>query len=401
MNRHGHPEETYFTFSYSPVRGETEEVLGLFCSVVETTGRVLAERKIKEREAELIDILENTSDAFFTVDDNWILQRVNLQFEKIIKTKREDILGKNFLDLYFGTPELMESEYVKTYLKVKKEKKADVLVDFYEPFNIWTAILVYPKPDGGLAVFFREISEERRAAQELKDAILARDEFISIASHELKTPMTSLRLINEFKQHQIKINHPEAYRPESIDQYMVKTNDILSRMDRLIDDMLDISRIRTGKLTLRMAPADLVEVAKNVLEHFQAIFAAHSIEPISFQAPDQVLLDFDKMRIEQVIQNLLQNALKYGKGKKVEVFINDFPDKVQLTVKDQGMGVAPEKQQRIFERFERAVLPSEISGLGLGLYISSEILHLHQGNITLESTLGVGSSFTFELPKIP
>lgn len=392
MNRKGRDEEAYFTFSYSPVRNKAGAIDGLFCSAIETTGRVKAE-------SELEDILENMSDAFFTIDANWIVSRVNLQFEKIINMKRSDVIAKSLKDLYFSTPEQLESVYVKTYSKVMKDRKPASFIDYYAPFDIWTAVSVYPKPDGGLAVFFREISEERRAAQELKDAVAARDEFISIASHELKTPLTSLKIITQMQARLSSLEKAEAYSKDRIDRYVEKSDKLVSRLDRLIEDMLDISRIRTGKLTMQKHNVDLVGITKDVIERFQELFIVSSGERIKFHGPDEVIAEVDVMRIEQVIQNLLQNAIKYGDGELVEVFIKDLTDKVTLTVKDHGMGIDPAKQSIIFERFERGINANHISGLGLGLYISREIITSLGGKISVASEPGKGSAFTFEIPK--
>jgi len=400
VNRYGRKEEAYFTFSYSPIRLSSGEVSGLYCAVVETTSRIAAEKEIKNRESELEDILENMSDAFFTMDKDWIISRVNLQFEKIILLKKDEVVGKNLLDLFFRTPEQLQSEYVKTYTRVMKDRVPASFVDYYEPLNIWTSVSVYPKPDGGLAVFFREISEEKRAAKELQDAVVARDEFISIASHELKTPLTSLKILTQMQARLAMQGKPEAYAKERVDRYIEKSDKLVTRLDRLIEDMLDISRIRTGKLTLQMANADLVALGKDVLDRFQELFIASSGEKISFKAPNEAFASMDVMRVEQVIQNLLQNALKYGDGRGAEVFIEDLLDRVALTVKDQGMGIEPDKQKKIFERFERGINANHISGLGLGLYIAREIIHSLGGTISVESAPGKGSAFRFEIPKL-
>lgn len=399
MHRKGFDEETYFTFSYSPVRGESGKVNGLFCACVETTGRVIAEREIKKRESELSDILENMSDGFIMTDSHWIIRGVNLQFEKVVGMGRDQVVGKNFRDLFFSTPEQNQNDYMKYYSRVMNERVPATFVDYYEPLNIWTAVSVYPKTDGGMAVFFREITEERRAAQELNEAVIARDEFISIASHELKTPLTSLKMLSQIQRHLANKGRTDAYSKEKVDVFVDKTDMLVNRLDRLIEDMLDISRIRTGRLMLKPERADLVAVAKDVVERFQELFLASSGQKIKITTPPEAFAEFDIMRIEQVIQNLLQNAQKYGEGKNVEVIVEAETDKVALTVKDEGMGILPEKIEKIFERYERGVNANRISGLGLGLYISREIVNSLGGSISVVSAPGEGSAFRFEIPS--
>lgn len=399
MQRKGHAEETYFTFSYSPIRSSKGSVEGLFCACVETTGRVIAEAEMKKSEAELSDVLENMSDGFIMTDSQWIISGVNLQFEKVIGMGRDKVVGKNFRDLFFSSPEQNQNDYMKYYSRVMNERIPATFVDYYEPLNIWTAVSVYPKTDGGMAVFFREITEERLAAQELNEAIIARDEFISIASHELKTPLTSLKLLSQIQRHLANKGRTDAYSKEKVDVFIDKTDKLVNRLDRLIEDMLDISRIRTGKLTLKPERADLVAVTKDVVERFQELFLVSSGQRIKVTTPPEAFAEFDIMRIEQVIQNLLQNAQKYGEGKNVEVIVEADNDKVALTVKDEGMGILPEKIDKIFERYERGVNANKISGLGLGLYISREIINSLGGNISVVSTPGEGSAFRFEIPS--
>jgi PAS domain S-box-containing protein len=394
VTRNGYEEETYFTFSYSPVRTSSSKIEGLFCAVVETTSRVLAEKEIKNRETEVVNVLEGMSDGFFTLDSNWIIKRINLQFERIIGMKRTEVIGKSLLEVFFYTPEQLESLYVKTYQKAMTERTPSSFVDYYEPLNIWTSVSVFPTDDGGIAVFFKEISDERRAAKELEDAIKSRDEFISIASHELKTPLTSLKL-----QAQLHEKFGASYSREKLNQNNKKLVKLTNRLDRLVEDMLDISRLRTGELTMQKQETDVFQLCKEVIDEMQATYIAATGGSIIFNGTQKTYAVVDKVRLEQVLTNLLQNALKYGKGNPVTVTLTDGSDHFLLSVNDKGMGIATENLEKVFERFERAISANEISGLGLGLFICKQIITAHQGKIWVESKINVGSTFNILIPR--
>lgn len=233
--------------------------------------------------------------------------------------------------------------------------------------------------------------------QKAKEAIKARDEFLSVASHELKTPLQSLTLQNQMRKRNLKNGMVEAFSPKNIECMVDSDLKHLSRFNRLIDDMLDISRIREGKLTFLKQRIDFASFIEDVLERFRPQLEAVGCY-LSLTLIKSSWVDIDTYRIEQVIVNLLTNAMKYGAGKPIKVIVLRNGDFIQLEVHDQGPGVKTEDEKRIFERFERAIPSSEVSGLGLGLYISRQIIEQCQGKLYLESTLGKGSVFIMKIP---
>jgi signal transduction histidine kinase len=224
-----------------------------------------------------------------------------------------------------------------------------------------------------------------------------RDEFFSIASHELKTPLTSLKLQTQMSERMINSGNPAAFSAERIKKLVVATGNQVDRLTRLVEDMLDVSRISRGKLMIQRSRFDLAQLAREVLENLMPQLSAAGCE-VTFTAESEVLGCWDRYRIEQVINNLLTNAIRYSPGRPVRVSVGYTQQAATVTVADQGMGIAPENLERIFGRFERAVLARNISGLGLGLYICREIMESHHGTIRAESKLGEGSAFTLELP---
>ena len=172
--RHGVMTDAYYSFSYNPIWDERNEVGGIVVICEETTEAVLARKRLAEHaavSAQIDEILEGMGEGFFALDKDWTVLRVNDQFERIVEKKREDALGRNFIDLFFSTPEQRESLYMKSYTKVMVERVPDSFVDYYEPLNIWTAVNAYPTSSGGMGVFFREVSAERIASQNLRDAV--------------------------------------------------------------------------------------------------------------------------------------------------------------------------------------------------------------------------------------
>jgi PAS domain S-box-containing protein len=232
---------------------------------------------------------------------------------------------------------------------------------------------------------------------ELKEAIRGRDEFLSICSHELKTPLTSLKLTAQLVQRNIRKGDPQALAPERMNELLSQTDVQINRLNRLVEDMLDISRISTGRLSLEIKAFDLCQLLGEVTKHAQPLFE-HAGGGIIMEHCQPTNFQGDPHRIEQVLTNLLSNAAKYGNKQPVTLSSRIENDHVVISIKDRGMGIATEDQQRIFNRYERLVSANEISGLGLGLFISKQIVELHHGKIWLESQVGQGSTFFVALP---
>ncbi len=229
---------------------------------------------------------------------------------------------------------------------------------------------------------------------DLKHAVQTRDEFLSIASHELKTPLTSLKLNSQNIGKKIENEALEPKFKGLLKRAMQSNSRQVDRLSKLVEDLLDVSQINYGKLNICKEEADLYEITEEVTTRF-----LESGANIELNA-DLMLssVPADKFRIEQVIANLLTNAVKYGLGKKIIVNVSENDGHAEISVKDFGIGISEENKTKIFDRFERAVNRNEVSGMGLGLYISKEIIEAHGGSIIVESGKGSGSLFTMKLP---
>lgn len=264
-----------------------------------------------------------------------------------------------------------------------------------EKGNFHQKVAVRSKDElGQLALSINSMTE---SLQTQVTAVNVRDNFLSIASHELKTPLTTLKLQAEMRLHSLEKEDYSRFEPEKLRQIFENEEYQINRLIRLVDDMLDISRIRTGKFMLQPERSDLVKLVKDVF---------HRLEPqiketqtsLKLDAPEILIGYWDGYRLEQVVINLLTNAIKYGNKSSVLVRIYQEASEAYVVVIDQGIGISVQDQERIFEQFERAIPQQEVSGLGLGLYIAKQIVDAHKGTIKVESELGRGSTFTVRLP---
>lgn len=249
----------------------------------------------------------------------------------------------------------------------------------------------------GLAAQVAVAMDNARLFQRAQEAIAARDTFLSIASHELRTPITSMKMQAQYMRKRIAAGDSTAFEPERVTRLVEQTERSIGRLSRLVEDMLDISRIATGRLNIQLEPVDLAELARDVVERFrqQITEAGHALE---LHLTPGIVGRWDRDRLEQVVTNLLTNALKYAPGAPLKVTAQEVGTSALLEVEDRGPGIAPEFQHRIFERFERLVGASEVSGLGLGLHIARHIVEAHGGSLRVRSSVGEGASFIVELP---
>ncbi len=232
---------------------------------------------------------------------------------------------------------------------------------------------------------------------ELEHAVRMRDDFMSIVSHEVRTPLNGLILETQLRKLHLAKDNAAAFTMEKLRAMVDRDERQIQSLIRLIEDMLDVSRIRTGKLSIRTSAFDLAELVSNLLESFSAQIAAAE-SSVTFKADEPVIGVWDEFRIEQVIANLLTNALRYGARKPIKVRVYAEDGEARVEVHDQGIGISAENQQRIFQQFERVAANHAVHGLGLGLFISDQIVSAHGGRIVVESAEGEGSMFRVCLP---
>jgi signal transduction histidine kinase len=238
--------------------------------------------------------------------------------------------------------------------------------------------------------------ERGEAFAALREAVVARDAFLSIASHELKTPLTSLQLQVEALTRAVEAGAAGTPRLSQRIAVVARSAD---RLGELVNRLLDVSRISSAQgLDLVTEDVDLAEVAREVVGRFHEALAETGSE-LRLDAPAPVRGVWDRGRVDTIVTNLVSNAVKYGEGRPIEVSVGVEVDRAVLRVRDHGIGIAPEDQARIFERFERAVPERHYGGFGVGLWVARSIAEAHAGRILVESRPGAGSLFTLELPR--
>ena len=273
--------------------------------------------------------------------------------------------------------------------------KVNVFVDLYhQRHEIRRQVKAMEKSRQAQDVLVQQLQVSQH---ELHKAVRMRDDFLSVVAHELLTPLNTLFLETQLRKLELDRNNPDLFQKSGLAEMFGRDQQQIQSMVTLIDDMLDVSRIRHNRLTVRPRPAELSSLVKRAVGQVCSQASAAGIR-VTVDAEQAIKGCWDEFRIQQVIINLLNNAIRYGEGKPVTISLVPVPEGACIEVRDQGKGIAICDQQRIFEQFERGEDSVSLSGFGLGLYISRQLVEAHGGTIRLVSAVGKGSVFTILLP---
>ena len=383
------------------------------------------ETKVKERTTEieaslskLKATLESTADGILVIDLDRKAMTYNQKLLEMWNVTPEEMVNYRSGSLISSIKDLLKDndEFLKKTEEIyahPKEKSADVL-----NFKDGRIIERYSQPQWlngevvGRVWSFRDVTEQRKVAAdrdrlllnehfarlEAEKSVKMRDDFLAMASHELRTPLTPLKMyLDWFKREVRKITPDVLPKAEVLKQALEHTDREATKLVHLTEDLLDVSRITAGRLVLNKEPMDLVQLVLRVKD-INVESTQRRNCTINLETNGPVEGNWDYNRLEQVCNCLISNATKYGTGKPVYVSVKKVNDLALLTVEDKGIGIAIEDQEKIFQRFERATSIKNYEGLGLGLYISKEIVLAHGGTISVESEIGEGSKFTVSLP---
>jgi PAS domain S-box-containing protein len=380
------------SLTVSPIRDSQGTIVG-----ASKIARNITEQK--HLQSLLSSIVTSSNDAIVSKTLDGIITSWNPAAEKMFGYTAAEAVGKSIRmiipadrqaeeDYILG--QIRRGETVDHFETVRQTKDGRLL-------NI--SLTVSPvRNGGGLIVgaskIARDITEKKRiesereaALQQLRAALAGRDEFIAVAAHELRNPLNILSLMWRL------LDRSSGAAGEDI---VKKSRAQLARLTSLIDRLLDVTRIRAGTFDLYREKVDLNRLIPEVTTRFAS---DQSAPPVSLQLEPQIEGNWDRLRIDQVLTNLLSNAVKYGMGRPIMVRASVDGDQAVIAVQDEGSGIPAEKLKHIFERFERGEPRVHDDGLGLGLWITRQIVQAHEGTIAVHSEPDKGSTFIVRLPR--
>jgi signal transduction histidine kinase len=248
-----------------------------------------------------------------------------------------------------------------------------------------------------LVLIMRTLRQLGAYAADLRAAVRARDEFLAVAGHELRTPLAVLKMHAQMMKRRLSNSEAAAIERSAVERLAAQVDRGVTGMALLVDRMLDISNIDRGQLVLSKEEVDLAALVADVLDRLQPVLADARCE-VRRELHGPVVGRWDRQRLEQVVSNLLMNVVRHACAQPASVEVRAEGGKARLTVADQGPGIAKDQQARLFERFERGALTADGTGMGLGLAVSRELVRAHGGRIWVDSEPGRGARFTVELP---
>jgi PAS domain S-box-containing protein len=357
-------------------------------------------------------LLESVPDAMVIVDRQGRIVFANGLAEQLFGYTRAELAGRPIEVLI---PERFRGPHQghrQGYVAASRARPMGLGLDLFglrkDGVEFAAEISLSPVREGGetyVMSAIRDVTERKRLEDKARlyrkaqEEVRERDEFLSIASHELRTPVTALQL--QLQLFQRYADRASVVLPPEMREKVEALERQIRRISLLVKELLDLSRLRLGKLELRREELELGELAQEIIANLQSEIDL-SGSRVDLQVRSAATGAWDRLRLGQVLTNLLVNAVKFGQGKPISVTVDeDGAGRAVLEVRDQGIGIAPEHQARVFGRFERAVPAEHFGGLGLGLYIARQIVEAHGGEIRVESTPGIGSTFRVELPTTP
>jgi PAS domain S-box-containing protein len=385
----------------SPLYDEKNRRIGAQNTLIDVTDQ----RKYESRQGRLAGIIESSDDAIVSKDLNGIITSWNAAATRLFGYTADEVIGKSIKILIPADRHSEEDEILAKISKGQQVRHYEASRLHKSGRKLKISLTVSPLKNLkgkiiGASKIARDVTEQvairkelRRYTRELELMNKQKDEFMSLASHELKTPLTSAKAYIQLLTRMVGPEH-------SGHNFIGRAISSINRLENLINDLLDVSKIKEGKLTYNAETIRFNEVLVNSIENIQQLTTSHTLLLLG---TEDVFVRGDRIRLEQVLNNLLTNAVKYSPdAKHVEVSSHAKDDRLIVSVKDFGIGIPEESIKRLSERYFRLDNDSmRFPGLGIGLFVSSEILKRHEGTMWIESEVGKGSTFYFDLPLCP
>lgn len=371
------------------VKNRKGQIIKWFGTATDIHDRKIAEELLQNQALRFRKLIENSSDIKALIDSSGVIRYMSSSVKRVLNCSSKKFIGKNV------TSFVHKEDWPVIMAAIDPEKNSSIIKVEYRVKNSegkWRWLegtinnLLKDPLIGAFLVNSRDITDRKELERR-------KDEFISMASHELKTPVTTVKLYAEILRNE--------FREKKNLEHLGYVDNMISQIDsltRLINELLDISKIQAGKLEMHKEIFILEELIKETVDRVKLLNKTHEIE---FQSNERTTVFGDRHKIGQVIINLLTNAIRYSPDNpKIEVKTLSKDNTVTVFVKDHGIGIRKDEQNKIFDRFyqirDRQEKP--FAGLGIGLYISSEIIKKHRGTISVDSTYKKGSTFYFTLP---
>lgn len=388
-----------------PEFDQKNNIIQIVINFTEITDLKLAENELVESELRYRTIVETSEEGVWTIDAESRTSFVNKKMAMILGHTCEEMLGKPMF--YFMDEEAKNIALIN--LQRRKEGFRDqheFRLKHKDGRDIWTTMATSPLTNSsgtyiGALAMVTDITERKQAELKLKTALIAaetavniKSRFLDIAAHELRTPVSAFSLLLQFTQ--MKLEKGIPVDPPTLSRLSSQ----VGRISQLVVELLDVSRLERGVLTLKPAPTDVVAMITHCIEDFKLREPNRRID-LLLTTLEEIKINIDTLRIFQVFSNLIDNAIKYTPDNSpIEISMEKSPGWVRISIKDYGQGITEKQQAELFAPFSRGSteLTEQYGGLGLGLFISKEIVALHGGRIGVISKIGSGSTFYIELP---
>ena len=337
-------------------------------------------------------LIESMNEGAISLSKDGTVLYCNSAFARMIGVALDQIMGHDFSEF---VPEGKRDALKRLIAQGCRESvRAEMTLESTSGDSLPTQLSLNPvnlEESASIGVVVTDLSERKRNEQ-AEAAVRMRDEFLAIASHELRTPLSTLVLRLGLLE-----RHAENGDMKQVQSSVRRAEDQTERMRRLVDRLLDVSQLASGKLKVELAPCDLSNVIKDVAERFLED-ALNGGSELRLTVAEGIQTRADRFRLDEAIGNVISNAIKYGGGQPVDIQLKTKGDKALLIVQDRGIGIPVEDLERIFGRFERTAVSRNYGGLGLGLFIAHQIIEQHAGSIRAESRSGGGARIVIELP---